>query len=210
MDNQHLDNIFRERLGDYESKTQIDTDALWANVNTSITPTRSMSSFLKNPWFYGGISIAVGIVALSYVYVFHKTVIPDKTEHQTIVKEFIVPKNKSINNVPNEPLTESTNKIEEKAITKPVQVFSKATLKPVNSVQIKAESEPVTEQVSKSEESVATKNTAVIESSTDKPILAASSDTISKTEKPLTKKVTVVKKQIVHTDSVVNVKRVRK
>jgi len=69
MNNEEIDNLFKSRLSNYESKTHIDNDALWAKINNNIVePKQGFMRMTSRRWIMGAIGIVFLAVSVYFIY----------------------------------------------------------------------------------------------------------------------------------------------
>lgn len=69
MNNEEIDNLFKSRLSNYESKTHIDNDALWAKINNNIVePKQGFMRMTSRRWIMGAIGIVFLAVSIYFIY----------------------------------------------------------------------------------------------------------------------------------------------
>jgi len=203
MKGNSLDNIFHQRMENYESKIAFDNDLLWNKINKQIIPLEKSKAFYQKPTFYFIIGCTVTIITTILVLYFHnnnKSKSPilklenqelNTYKHEKYLKnDQVIDQNFNIqrkNHLGKKSSSSELNKnIQQKNISNRNSIDSLTILNPIPNIP---------NQISETKIEVPSVKTQTIEEPKNQQIV---------------KKITVVKKQVIEKDSVVTTKRLRK
>jgi hypothetical protein len=200
MKDKFIDNLYSSRMENVDSKISVDEEMMWKKVNASLSPKEEKNIFKKTSLFIGFAGIILSVAAAISVHLYNNSKY-NKAEQNSVQK------------VQNSTLIKSQNKKIE-TIVKPTESTPEIVTSIPSSGKVKND-EMKPQNISK-DIKIEEKNTIpadFIPNTTkeeDNSEMNVEPSLIEPTKtNTVVKKITVVKKQVIKKDSVVNVKRVR-